>query len=126
MADDNKVKSGWKHIVESESFQKVKLLLVEHKLESVAIVVLVIGLVISLFHQSSGHAIVGVISGLALSQEISHLIRNLLTADQKTYFFKIFTGIVLLVTLLLAMPIFVIAFAISVGIRWLLQPQLHH
>jgi len=88
-----------------------------NKLESLAYLALIVGILLSLFSEFWGGAIVGIILGLYYAQPLFMITKTLADKIQEEGVFKSFVAVATLLILLISVPGLFIATAIGAGVR---------
>jgi hypothetical protein len=112
-------------IKDENTVKKGKTYFKEHLIESIVGIILVLGFIISIFFPLYGGTLVCFFAGITLSPQCVRFIGKLVEYYQEGLGIKCFTVFILGITVLLILPVFVIAFFVGFLLRWALQPSKH-
>ena len=118
-----KLSESFESVRKNETIDKIISYAKGHTLDSVAYLLLIIGIIWSFFHPFYGGMLVGILGGLYLSLEITRMIKEAHALVDKHGISKslVFSGLAL--TLFIMAPGVVIGMAISVSLKQVIKPD---
>lgn len=120
-----KISSTLEQIKQSDKVKEISSFAKENTADTIAYVILALGILISLFSPLYGGAIIGAIVGIYFADDIVSTLGNLKDFIKKKGKLKSFILLALFLIILMAAPALVIVAAAAIGIKQLVSPSTH-